>query len=108
MTACLGAERPFSSTCVEGSDVESGAIRRWAPAESVALRRIVLRWALRACVRAWVCVFFLFARNSRVHDERRESLWSSSELFFQVLLSTHWRYTPGCGSDGSDGSDGGE
>jgi hypothetical protein len=43
VTACLGAERPFSSTYVEGSDVESGAIRRWATAESVALRRIVLR-----------------------------------------------------------------
>jgi len=49
-----------------------------------------------------VCVFFLFAGNSRVHDERRESLWNSSELFFQVLLSTHWRYTPGCGSDGGE------
>jgi hypothetical protein len=60
------------------------------------------------CVRAWVCVcvcVFLFAGNSRVHDERRESLWSSSEMFFQVLLSTHWRYTPGCGSDGSDGGE---
>ncbi len=106
MTACLGAERPFSSTYVEGGDVGSGPIRRWAPAESVALRRIVFRWAFRACVRGWVCVFFLmFAGDSRVHDERRESLWSSSELFFQVLPSTHWGYTPECGSDGSDGGE---
>jgi hypothetical protein len=113
VTACLGGDRPFSSTYVEGSDVGSGAIRRWAPAESVALRCVGLfsvGRSVRACVGVCVCVCFLFlyAGNSRVHDERRESLWSSSELFFQVLLSTHWRYTPGCGSDGSDGSDGGE
>jgi hypothetical protein len=105
VTACLGAERPFFSTYVEGSDVESGAIRRWAPAESVALRCVASDCSpLGRCMRAWVCVcvFFLFAGNSRVHDERRESLWNSSELFFQVLLSTHWRYTPGCGSDGGE------
>ncbi len=62
MTACLGAERPFFSTYVEGSDVESGAIRRWAPAESVALRRIVLRWGV-ACVRGGVCVCFFSVRR---------------------------------------------
>lgn len=60
MTACLGAERPFFSTYVEGSDVESGAIRRWAAAESVALRCVGLFsvGALHACVGVCVCFFF--------------------------------------------------
>jgi len=59
VTACLGAERPFSSTYVEGSDVGCGAIRRWAPAESVALRCVGLfsvGRSVRACVGVCVCV----------------------------------------------------
>jgi len=79
VTACLGAERPFFSTYVEGSDVESGAIRRWAPAESVALRlRCVGLFsvgALHACVGVCVCVFFSVRRKlSCAWREKRESV----------------------------------
>jgi hypothetical protein len=75
VTACLGAERPFFSTYVEGSDVESGAIRRWAPAESVALRCVASDCSpLGRCMRAWVCVcvFFFCSQETLVCMTREE------------------------------------